>query len=155
MAKVLGVLVAALLAWGSAAQADEHARWQRLENNPSCVVWNAYPQPNDTVTWSGTCASGKTQGRGTQVWRYLEYGEWTTDEYEGDYRDGKEHGRGVYVWANGSRYEGDWKDGKAHGRGTIWVRDGRSFKGYWTNGCFKQGEAKAWIGTSKEACGFD
>ncbi|MEE8212041.1 MAG: hypothetical protein V3T85_08980, partial [Acidiferrobacterales bacterium] len=76
MAKVLGVLVAALVAWGSAAQADEHGRWQQLENNPSCVVWNAYTQLNLTVTWSGACASGKAQGRGIEVWRWKD-GKWT------------------------------------------------------------------------------
>ena len=63
MAKVLGVLVAALVAWGSAAQAEEQGRWQQLENNPSCVVWNGNPLSNETVTWSGVCVNGKAQGR--------------------------------------------------------------------------------------------
>jgi hypothetical protein len=53
MAKVLGVLVAVLVAWGSVARADEQGCWQALENNPSCSVWNAYPKPSETVTWSG------------------------------------------------------------------------------------------------------
>ncbi len=53
MAKVLGVLVGALVACGSAAQADEHGRWQQLENKANCAVWNANPQPSETVTWSG------------------------------------------------------------------------------------------------------
>ena len=42
MTKVLGVLALALAAWGSAAQAVEQGRWQQVENNPSCSVWNAY-----------------------------------------------------------------------------------------------------------------
>ena len=76
MAKVLGVLAAALVAWGSAAQAEEQGRWQVLENNPSGVVWNANPQSNETVTWSGACVDGKARGRGAQVWRHLEDEEW-------------------------------------------------------------------------------
>lgn len=112
MAKILGVLVAALGAWGSAAQADEHGRWQQVENNPNCVVWNDYPQLNVTVTWSGACASGKAQGRGTKVLRSLIDGEWKENKYEGEMKDGKEHGRGVWVGTSGSRYEGGFVDGK-------------------------------------------
>ncbi len=73
--------VLVLLAWMLAAQvalADEHSRWQKLENNPACVVWNPYPQEQETVTWSGACANGKAQGRGTLVWRYVE--EWERRE---------------------------------------------------------------------------
>ena len=196
MAKILGVLVAALVAWAltAAAALAEHGRWQQVENNPSCSVWNAYPNPSETVTWSGACVDGKVQGRGVAVWangdRYEgEYrdgkrhgrGVYVTanggryegefrdgkfhgrgvmvgasgDRYEGDWKDGKEHGRGVLVFANGDRYEGDFRDDKANGSGTYLTRYGHSFSGYWTNGCFKRGEVRAWIGTSKEDCGFD
>ncbi len=119
--RVLG-FVLALLAWTLVAQvalADEHARWQKLENNPACVVWNPYPVEQETVTWSGTCANGKAQGRGTAVWRYLEDGEWKEERYEGDFKDGKRDGRGKSTGEYGV-YEGDWKDSKANGRG-VWV----------------------------------
>ncbi len=78
--RVLGVVLA-LLAWTLAAQvvsADEHSSWQRLENNPGCVVWNPHPHEQETVTWSGACANGRAQGRGTVVWRNVEDGEWKT-----------------------------------------------------------------------------
>jgi hypothetical protein len=147
--RVLG-FVLALLAWTLAAEAAwaEEGRWQKLENNPGCVVWNPYPVEEEKVTWSGACANGKAQGRGTEVWRYVEDSEWkearyeggmkdgkrdgrgkSTSEngvYEGDWKDGLEHGRGVYVWgpnseSAGDRYEGDYKDGKMHGRGVyVW-----------------------------------
>ncbi len=44
MAKVMGVLVAALVVWALTASAAlaEEGRWQQLENNQSCVVWNDY-----------------------------------------------------------------------------------------------------------------
>ena len=65
--------------------------------------------------------NGKAQGRGTQVWRYLEDEEWKESKYTGEMNDGKEHGRGVYVFAGGNRYEGDYRDGKQHGRGVkVW-----------------------------------
>ncbi len=126
MAKVLGVLVAALVAWGSAAQAEEQERWQALENNPSCSVWNAYPQPNVTVTWSGACVNGKAHGRGV-LWA-------GGDRYEGDFRDGRAHGRGVYVWATGVKYEGEFRDGKGHGRGVYVTASGDKYEGDWKDG---------------------
>ncbi len=131
MAKVLGVLVAALLTWEGTAQADEPGRWQQFENNPSCSVWNPYPQPNETVTWSGACANGKAQGRGTEVWRALEDGEWKESKYTGEMKDSKQHGRGVSVGANGTRYEGEWKNGKWHGRGVLVTASGDKFEGEW------------------------
>ena len=91
----------------SAAWADKHGSWQQLENNPSCSVWNAYPQPNETVTWSGACTNGKAQGRGTAVRRYLHDGEWIEDKYTVEIKDGKGHGHGLLVFGNGDRYEGD------------------------------------------------
>ncbi len=76
--RVLGFALA-LLTWTLAAEAAWAAegRWQKLENNPSCVVWNRdYPAEQSTATWSGACTDGKAQGRGTEVWRYVEDGEW-------------------------------------------------------------------------------
>ena len=50
MVKGWSVLVVALMAWGSAAQADEHGRWQQVENKAKCVFWTPNPQPtNETV----------------------------------------------------------------------------------------------------------
>ena len=107
----------------------EEGRWQQLENNPSCSVWNANPNPSETVTWSGACVNGKAQGRGAQVWRYSEDGEWRTEKYTGEMKGGRLHGRGVLVWANRDRYEGDWKDDKAHGRGVMVWADGDRYEG--------------------------
>jgi len=135
MAKVLGMLVAALGAWGSAAQADEHGRWQALENNPSCSMWNALPpHQNVTITWSGACVNGKAQGRGTKVLRALIDGDWKTAKYEGEMKEGKEHGRGVLVYADSARYEGDWKDGKWHGHGVRVFANGDRYEGDWKDG---------------------
>jgi hypothetical protein len=56
MAKIADLALAALLTWTLAAQvvlADEHSGWQKLENNPDCVVRNLYPKEQETVTWSG------------------------------------------------------------------------------------------------------
>ena len=133
MAKVLGVLAAALVL-GSAAQADEHGDWQQVENKANCAVWNGNPQPNDTVMWSGACANGKAQGHGRQAWRFLFDGEWKEEEYTGAMKDGKFHGQGVYLWADGSRYEGDFVDGRFHGRGVFVYPGGERYAGDWKDG---------------------
>jgi hypothetical protein len=134
MARALGVLVATLMVWGSAAQAEEHGRWQQLENNPSCSVWNPNPHPRSAVTWSDACVNGKAQGRGAQDWRYLEDEEWKAEKYTGVMKDGKWHGRGVQEFANGSRYEGEFRDGKEHGRGVLVFANGDSCEGDWREG---------------------
>ncbi len=118
MARVLGVLVVLLLPWAlTATAAVAEGRWQALENNPSCVVWNAYPLPNETVAWSGACANGKAQGRGTQVKQVFIGGTWLTVKYEGEMKDGKEHGRGARTSANGDKCEGDWRENRLFGTG--------------------------------------
>ena len=146
MAKFLGELAVALVAWALAATVAfaEHGRWQTLENNPSCVVWNANPQSNETVTWTGDCVSGKAQGRGTQVWRYLEDEEWKEHKYTGEMKDGKRHGRGVMVTASGNRYEGDWKEGKQHGRGVYVWANGDRYEGDFKDGKEHGRRVKVW-----------
>ncbi len=138
MAKVLGAVAAALMAWAlTASVAVAEGRWQRLENNPSCSVWNAGLQAKSTVTWSGACVNGKAQGRGAQVGWHLENEEWKGSKYTTEMKDGKAHGRGVLVFANGNRsdrYEGDWKDGKRHGRGVkVWA-NGDRYEGEFRDG---------------------
>ena len=128
--RVLGVVLA-LLAWMLAATVAlaEEPRWQKLENNPDCVVWIDNPQEQETVTWSGTCANGKAEGHGTAVSRYVEDGEWKEDRYEGGMKDGKINGRGVYGWADGDRYEGNSEDGKPNGRGVFELANGDRYEG--------------------------
>ena len=104
-ALVVGLAIIGYMA--GVVQADEHRRWQALKNNPSCVVWNGDPQEQETVTWTGSCVSGKAQGRGVQVWRYWKDDEWEGGRYEGDMKGGKLEGRGTYSYISGNRYEGD------------------------------------------------
>jgi len=157
MAKILGVLVAALVAWALAATAAlaEEGRWQALENNPSCSVWNTYSHElNIMMTWSGACANGKAQGRGAQVWRHLEDEEWKGSKYTAEMKDGKGHGRGVLVFANGDRsdrYQGDWKDGKRHGCGVkVWA-NGDRYEGEFRDGNRTGRGVLVWGPNSKRA----
>lgn len=99
----------------------------------SCQVWNAYPSPGETISWSGACSNGKATGKGTLQW-YLN-GK-PNGRYEGEYRDGKLNGRGVYTWPHGTRYEGEFRDGKRNGRGVYTWPDGSGYTGGWYNDYF-------------------
>jgi hypothetical protein len=127
-------IVYALLAFESQPFAAEPARWQRLQNDPGCEVWNKGPQPQETVTWSGPCADGKTTGHGVLVWRFHKDGAWQSSHYEGDMQAGKPHGHGIYVWPNGDRYDGDWRDGDRQGRGVYVWADGTRYEGPFVDG---------------------
>ncbi len=135
------------------AAAPKHSGsiWQALRNRP-CKVWNQFPEPGSTVTWSGGCLDGKASGQGRQVWHRSD----GQDIYTGEIRGGKWHGRGAYRWAHGSRYEGMWRDGRAHGYGKYTMKDGRFVQGNWSNGCFGTRHGPwAVVGTSARDCGFE
>ena len=93
--------------------------WIIAENQP-CQLYNPYPEPDETVTWSGACVNGKASGEGRQVWR-TRHGELV---FYGGMRDGKVHGQGTYTTARGTRYEGEWRDGKRQGQVTITFSNG-------------------------------
>ena len=108
--------------------------WMELANQPGCWKWNPYPQPDETVTWSGGCTDGRPSGKGEEVWRFREDGEWKTSGGEGEIRDGKRHGHWIERLSSGNVWEGPYVDGKSHG---LWVRrgsDGRDWS------CWNDGE---------------
>ena len=103
--------------------------WIVVENQ-RCQVYNPFPQPSETVTWTGACVDGKGSGHGRLVWRYG-LGE---DVYQGNLRAGKSAGYGTYVWPNGDRYEGEWQDSRPHGRGVSIRSDGTRHEGEFRDG---------------------
>ena len=147
--------------------------WSITENQP-CQVHNPYPEPGETVTWSGACVDGKASGEGQVVWRGS-YGEFVYEggyrdgkmhghgtyaranggRYEGEWRDSKANGHGTYTWASGNRYEGEWRDSKPNGRGTLtWTND--DYEGEWRDGCFGEKDGRwAFAHTTAAACGFE
>jgi hypothetical protein len=116
-----------------------------------CKVWDANPQPNESVTWSCACQNGLAQGRGVLDWfqdgKPSEHGEgeWRDgmrtgygmyamangERYDGAWQDGSKNGHGVKIWADGSRYDGGWLDNKRHGRGAEVLADGSRYDGEW------------------------
>lgn len=87
---ITGIAVA-LLVWGLTATDGLAAegKLQKYENHADCYVWNGYPQPNETVTWSGSCKASRADGDGTLVWRYKEDGNLVESRYTGTMRNGE------------------------------------------------------------------
>jgi hypothetical protein len=59
---------AAMAASAGVAQGQgEKGQWWPVQNIPGCLMWNPAPEPEETATWSGSCAAGKAEGPGTVI----------------------------------------------------------------------------------------
>jgi hypothetical protein len=133
----LGGIAAAVVAIAGWQIWDAHwkpeAKWMDTDR-PDCQAWDAFPQRNETVTWTGPCQSGKAQGKGVLTWSYTDRtGQAQTETYSGTLADGKEDGRGSYVFPNGNRYDGEYRDGMENGQG-VFVWEDAKYDGTWKNG---------------------
>lgn len=119
------------------------------DQRTKCRVWNPFPKPNESVTWSGACKNGLAQGHGTLEW--FEDGKSTSVD-QGEWRDDERNGHGVYTYNNGDRYEGEWRDDKPNGHGVLTDANGVRFDGDWRDGCFSLGNKKVAIGREMSSC---
>lgn len=110
------------------------ARWQKA-TNVNCLVWNPSPDPDDSVTWTGSCVDGKAEGRGTQTFRFPDRGTWKEERYEGEMQGGKLNGQGTLYYENGDRFEGEFSDGQ-RARGSLYYANGAKYEGTFANGGF-------------------
>ncbi|MEZ5543489.1 MAG: hypothetical protein R3F42_15835 [Pseudomonadota bacterium] len=97
--------------------------------------------------YEGDFIDDKMTGRGTFSYH-------AGGRYEGEFVNGEFQGHGTFVFANGSRYEGGFRGGLPNGSGTFRAADGETVSGNWLNGCFRQGDRVAAVGTSKAQCGY-
>jgi hypothetical protein len=104
------------------------------DQKTGCKVWDPYRSPSQSITWSGDCANGLAQGRGTLQW--LNEGK-PGERDEGEFKDGKQHGRGVRAFTNGARYEGDFRNGKREGHGIEEYGNGSRYEGEWKDNTFE------------------
>lgn len=153
----IAIAVIGIAGWGIwDSHWDQESKWMDTDR-PDCQAWDAFPQRNETVTWTGPCRAGKTQGDGVLTWSYTDRtGQAQTETYSGTMLDGKQEGRGSYTFPDGDRYDGEyrggneegqgvmtwkdakysgaWKDGKPHGFG-VYTSGEESYEGQWIQGC--------------------
>lgn len=126
-----GLLIATLLSLSlmSTIAVAQAGQWQQVANKTNCVVWNPAPEPNEKATWSGACANGRAQGKGTQIMLSLKNGQWEESKFIGTMKDGKQHGRGFLEWADGGTYDGELNNGNLHGHGILIFPNGEKYDG--------------------------
>lgn len=146
-----------------------HAGEWIADPKSGCRVWDPNPQLEESVTWSGSCANGRAEGRGIVQWSK---GAITIETDEGEWRDGRQAGKGIQSWSTG-RYEGKISDGEPNGHGVLTLqkqryegefRNGRpngvgtltagteTVQGTWKDGCLQDHQRKASIGIPLSAC---
>jgi len=140
--------IAVMLLLPLPAMAQSAAPAWIIDPSSGCRVANPNPQANESVTWSGECQYGYAEGRGVLQW--FENGQ-PADRYDGEMHNGNMDGHGIFSTAEGGRYEGAFHAGQANGYGR-WTGPGSSFHGIWTNGCFKDGNQRAYVGANPESC---
>ncbi len=146
---VLTAVLTAVLA-GAACAENSPTGWIP-DAKTGCKIWDAAPDPDEKITWSGACASGMAEGTGTLQ---LYVGDTPGARYEGDMRNGRADGQGINTLPDGTRYEGAWRNNAAHGLGVLTKPGGQRFEGNWTNGCLKLGTTELAVGVAPQSCGF-
>jgi len=146
---VLAALLAAVCA--GAVRAENPPTGWIPDPRTGCKIWDAAPDPEERITWSGPCTGGMAEGNGTLQ---LFVGDEPGARYEGDMRAGRADGQGINTLPDGTRYEGAWRNNAAHGLGTLTRPGGERFEGNWTNGCLKLGTAELAVGVAPQSCGF-
>ena len=121
------------------------------DQRTGCRLWNNYPADGESIEWNGPCINGMGDGRGVLRW-FSANGNFETAE--GEFRDGKLNGHAVITDTSG-RFEGQFRNNKPNGYGTYRNTAGEVFSGDWTNGCFAQGNRRAYFFTTQQECGFD
>jgi len=102
-----------------------------IGDDRGCKVLNSNPQPNESITWSGNCRDGYTDGQGVLQW--FKDGK-AGSRYEGNMVKGRYDGKGNNTYANGNRYDGNWVAGTRSGNGTLTWANGDRYEGNWANG---------------------
>ena len=91
--------------------------WMALANQPECYVWNDSYQQDETVTWTGQCASALAQGTGTIEWS-RDNGE-NIDKATGHLQNGNRHGFWEENKADGTIAKGPYQNGVKHGEWEV------------------------------------
>jgi hypothetical protein len=125
---VTGVLDRELFGRLERKHPETKSRWQKVDNQ-NCEIWNELPRPQETVTWSGGCNSGKAKGMGHLKWSYFFLNDQSQETFEGDLVGGLAHGQGVITWSDGDRYEGDFVRNLFSGQGLFSWANGNRFEG--------------------------
>jgi hypothetical protein len=133
------------------AFADADTHWL-IDSNSSCSLFDANARAGDSVSWSGGCADGLANGKGTATFTNAgqQFESFTGEfskgiaqdgpvavgwgggwHYDGNEVGGQFSGAGVLVNDAKDRFEGVWVTGKMTGHGTLVRANGERYDGEW------------------------
>jgi hypothetical protein len=95
-----------------------------MDPRNGCSVWNTEPQPDETLSWSGSCLDGKASGRGTAIFRTRS----GSTRVNGSMREGRLEGPATIIGADGTRIQAAFVNGMAEGKMLSVTPDGTSFE---------------------------
>ncbi|MGQ0676381.1 MAG: hypothetical protein ACT4N4_09915, partial [Rhodospirillales bacterium] len=105
------MVAAAVFAAGVVLSHARAADWVKDPQN-GCATSNPFPNPNESIRWSGGCAGGKLDGKGTLIW-FRDGVE--TERNDGTFHQGEMDGYAVTRYADGNVVHGQYKEGQRHG----------------------------------------
>jgi hypothetical protein len=148
------ILAAALILLPATAFGQSPQPGWIADARTGCRVWDADPQPDESINWSGACRNNLVQGPGTLQWfqsdkpgpqvsgtwwdgRMNGYGVMTLangERFTGQWSNDKKNGHGVYTYANGDHYDGQYRDDQKNGHGVYTYADASRYDGEWRDG---------------------
>lgn len=130
---VRSVVFGAALAIAGAALAQPAAApapGRIVDPDNGCATSNPFPNPNETIRWTGGCVDGLLDGPGTLTW----YRNGKVHERdEGTFRMGELHGEATITFADGSSIIGNYTDGKRNGEFIIVRADNTYIRAVYEN----------------------
>lgn len=133
------------------AYADADTHWL-IDSNSNCSLFDANAKAGDSVSWSGGCADGLANGKGTATFTNSgkQFESFTGEfakgiaqdgpvsvgwgggwRYDGNEVGGQFSGAGILVNDAKDRFEGIWVSGKMNGHGTLVRANGERYDGDW------------------------
>lgn len=138
-----------LVAFAGAAPAQSAGSKWIANSHSGCQMWDPTPLADETITWSGHCAGGYGEGRGTLSW----YSHGILIETDvADFAHGRLNGHGSLRFTRGGDFDGQFRNQKPNGPGTLHTADGRTYSGKWTEGCFRDGKRRANFNVAPQDC---
>lgn len=126
------------------------------DQSTGCKVWDEFPEPGKSISWSGKCEGGMANGQEILKLYHAKSGIRkenallevtlksgniegkgtanfsTGNKYVGTFKSGRPD-RGVLtgIFENGNRYDGEIVNGKKEGKGTMTWTNGDKYVGEW------------------------
>ncbi len=131
-ARLKFIAFASLAFLSQMAAHPSYANTYATATNQTCMVYNQYPQVNETLEYTGECVEGYAQGMGSMNW-LIDGKAYQTAS--GNLVRGKFEGIcEMNMLDNPLAYKGMCENNVPHGQGKMTYKDGSNFEGQFIHG---------------------